>query len=154
MKTALLSLLTALSLVSVVVAGQPEPIANVGQVDLFDDWSCPLTYPFPPLIFTDMPLSLALTTTGGPVLVAMTLTTESISSLREITLILVADNQSIGADVRWQANDRGLASVTRVYQLPAGAHTFGVKMACQTGGDTFIVTRAWLTAYELPLIRR
>ena len=42
-------------------------------------------------------------------------------------------------------------SYHRVYELPAGTHTFAARMSCQS---VITVFRGWLTAYELPAIRR
>lgn len=150
--TSISLLLMTLSCASLTWAGQrdstPLP-ANVGQVDFDGNWYCPSANTFP--TFVDVPVSLSLTTTGGPVLVSFTLNMDALGQYTMLMLSPVADEQSINADVAVYIYTRGLVTLTRVVILPAGVHSFGVKMACEYSAA---VASAWLTAYELPSIPR
>jgi hypothetical protein len=144
----MLSLLTTVALASAALAGQPGPKPpNVGQVDMVDAWVCP-----PDMLVRDLPLTLSLTTTGGPVLVSYTVNVWAAGIGTVIILTPLADEGSIGADVSWFGVSRDVITLTRVIDdLSAGTHTFGAQIACQFSST---VTRAWLTAYELPTIPR
>jgi hypothetical protein len=55
----------------------------------------------------------------------------------------------------WQTGAGGssieLFSYHRVYELPAGTHTFVARMSCQSQINVF---RGWMTVYELPVVKR
>jgi hypothetical protein len=38
--------------------------------------------------------------------------------------------------------------------MTAGVHIFGVRVACPDNGDPVTISPAWVTAYELPLVRK
>ena len=149
MKTTLLSLIAAASLTTMAWAGQPEPSANVAQVDVTAPWTCPTT-------FTNIPVSLALTTEGGPILVTLTINPPTFWGGGERILFEpVIDGQPIPGDQLTVSNSNNWLwpfVFTRVYSLSAGTHTVGGRLACLTNAAT--MGRAWLYAYELPLIRR
>jgi hypothetical protein len=150
MKTMLATLLVALTLSTGMAFGAP-PVgsANVAQVDVTTPWGCPTT-------FTNIPLSLALTTDGGPVLVTFTINTPTSWPGGEgILFEPVIDGQPIPGDQLTVSNSNNWLwpfVFTRVYSLSAGTHTVGGRLACLTNAAT--MGRAWLYAYELPLIRR
>ena len=130
----------------------PIGSANVGQTDM-EAWPCP-SASFPPPIFSDMPIGLSLTTTGGPVLLTLSLTTETGASSGDAFIRFSADQQAVNAPaLRWPPATQELVSLTRVVPVTAGVHTFGAQMACLTAGNAVTVT-GWLTVYELPLIRK
>jgi hypothetical protein len=146
-----MGLLTILALTSFAYGAQQEasPVAqsgpNVGQVDLAGPWSCPES--FNGTIFADVPLSVALTTTGGPVQMQVTLTAQS--NQAGTSGVLLFDPVIDGVE---RAEDRLFLHDTtwvfsRIYQLPAGQHVFAGCMACQF---TFDAVHGWLSAYELP----
>ena len=154
MKTALLSLVTALSLSTLTFAAAPVGTANWGQADLVNDWTCTTTP-------TAIPgLSLSLTTTGGPVLLMITVSValpEGVSSVEPATnLVPVVDAQAVSTDGITSPPLSGdqpfVLTFSRVYPLMAGVHTFGASLQCPP--TLSVVTRAWLTAYELPLIKK
>lgn len=156
LSTILWSILILVSLSSLAWAGQRDLLPpNVGQVDLVEDWRCPVTYPYNPndgdqLIFTPFPLSVSLTTTGGPVLLSLVL---SVTGTYTTTLILTADQSASGTGLVW-GYYQPQATVTRIMAVPAGTHTFGAMIACANGGDPAWVTQAWLSVYELPSVAR
>jgi hypothetical protein len=47
------------------------------------------------------------------------------------------------------AGTRTTLNFARVYDLPKGAHVFGVLMACPAGGQVIVEIPRWLTVYEL-----
>jgi hypothetical protein len=152
MKTALLSLITTLSLTTLTFAAAPVGSANVGQTDMAG-WPCP-SESFPPPIFSDMPIGVSLTTTGGPVLLTLSLTTDTGASSGDAFIRFSVDQQAVNAPaLRWPPATQELISLARVVSVTAGVHTFGAQMACLTAGNAVTVT-GWLSAYELPLIRK
>jgi hypothetical protein len=156
MKTALLGLLAALSLASFAMAGQPEPSANVAQVDRVSPWVCPASPTMPP-IFTSIPdLSLALTTQGGPLLMMVMIDTPTFWGGGEgILFEPVINGQQISGDrlsISRSNNSLWPFAFSRVYMLPAGTHSFSASLACLNNPAN--MGRAWVTVYELPLIRR
>jgi hypothetical protein len=143
----LLSFLITVALTHAALAGQPRPTPpNVAQVDMVDAWVCP-----PDMIVRELPLDLSLTTRGGPVMVSYTVNVWAAGVGTVIILTPLVDQGSIGADVSWFGVSRDVITLTRAIDLPAGTYTFGAQIACQYSST---VTRAWLTAYELPTIPR
>jgi hypothetical protein len=156
MKTALLSLITALSLTTVTFAAAPAGSANWGQADLPQPVACPTNYPpGSPLTFVGLP-GVSLTTAGGPVLLLANVETFSQSGYGFIIVDLLVDGSSIGGSLEQQfLNGAPVSlSLSRAVSVNAGAHTFGARVACPDNGDAVNVRRAWVTAYELPLIRK
>jgi hypothetical protein len=145
-----LIIVTITVLAGIASGAAPTGSANVGQTDL-EAWSCPLSFPQP--TFSAMPIGVSLTTIGGPVLLSLTLNTFAASSSAQLAVELTVDQAPINADLQWNTNARQLSTLTRVVTVSAGAHTFGADIAC-ISGDAITVTRAWLSAYELPLIRK
>jgi hypothetical protein len=154
MRTALLTLIIV-AMACGAWAGQPGPTPpNWGQADV-SDWTCPQYYPNPTPNFVTLPVAVALTTTGGPVLLSMTLNSFNSSSSGARTLIdVLVDGVRVGPIVDWDSIGGSLDSLTRVIPVAAGAHTFGLAIACNAQGNTYTVERAWLAAYELPTIPR
>lgn len=100
-----------------------------------------------------MPVSVSLTTSGGSVLLSLTLNTFAQSSTAQLATDFTVDQQGGNADVQWNTNSTQLASLSLVVAVGAGVHTFGVEIAC-ISGDAMTITRAWLTAYKLPLTKK
>jgi len=67
----------------------------------------------------------------------------------------VIDGQQRSADrLSWQTGNDGFLDIVafqRVYPLPAGTHTFGVRLS---GQNTLTLHRGWLTVYELPAVKK
>jgi hypothetical protein len=134
--------------------GQPGPTPpNWGQTDL-SDWTCPQFYPNPTPQFVVLPVSVALTTTGGPVLVSLGLNSfNTAGSGARLLVDLTVDGVPVGTAVDWNLmSGGGLDALTRIVPVTSGAHTFGVSIACNASGNVFTIERAWLAAYELPAI--
>jgi hypothetical protein len=161
------TLIVALSLISMAWAGQPGPTpANWGQAHM-EDWVCPGTYapatgtvPLPTVI-TDMPLPVALSTTGGPVLISFTMNTDQNhgGGTYLTTQTLLVNQAAIGVEVSWLPNQHDARTFTHIMALPAGGHSFGVAIACHNSNpitwaaDYYLtVTQAWLSVYELPSV--
>jgi hypothetical protein len=153
MKTALLSLLTALSLASLVVAGQPEPRANVGQADLAEAYVCPRS--------TELqlvPVSVALTTEGGPVLVNIVVVGYSWEGPIPVSLsvLFTVDGEPHYETEVTAGGTSFTLSPSRIFDVPAGAHRFGMSVICSPSstGYPVLIYKAWLSAYELPLLKK
>ena len=138
-------------------AGQPSPTPpNWGQADV-SDWTCPLSPQAGPPNFVALPASVALTTRNGAVLVSLTLNSFTISARQELLADFTLDGAPVGALMDWDTGGSGaekLASLTRVIPVTSGTHSFGVAIACVTGGDAMVIERGWLSAYELPTTGR
>jgi hypothetical protein len=139
-----------------VVYGAPaQGSANVAQADLFVEqvWNCT---PSPSAsTFTDIPeLSVSLSTRGGPVLVMLVLNANTpFNAPFRFVGVVDGVEQSQDALLVYPQGHGGyeVLTSTRVYALTAGAHVFGVRAACMDFGQ---VVRGWITAYELPLIKK
>jgi hypothetical protein len=148
----MLSLITALSLTALATAGQPEPSANVEQTDLAAAYTCHVTSP---PIFTPMPIDVPLTTSGGPVLLTLTVSGSSSSGTGSVSLVFTVDGQSVTPTLTPSIGGLWLLSPSRVVDVSPGRHTFGALLACEGNAGTDVgVGPAWLSAYELPLIRK
>jgi hypothetical protein len=135
-------------------AGQPGPTpANWGQADT-SDWNCPLTTGVdnPPPIYTPMPVGVALTTSGGPVLASVNLTSSTNSASPRLLLRFTVGGVPVGPTVEFLTGHLRLESETRILPIQAGSHSIGVSLACLTGGDAVTIEQAWLSVYELPTI--
>jgi hypothetical protein len=101
-----------------------------------------------------VPLSVSLSTTGGPVQLTILLNT-SIAGDTILKLIPVIDGIPREEDFVYAmpGGSFGILVTTyaRTYPLASGPHMFGLRAACR--GEVTIF-RAWSTAYELPLIRK
>jgi hypothetical protein len=127
--------------------------AELGQ----SGWVCPSPSGTTGTFFDVLGLALSLTTTGGPVLFMVNFNfhgpgTSPGSALWFEPLI---DGVQQSADcLSWHTgldSEIDVFSYHRVYDLPAGTHTFAARMSCQS---MITVFRGWLTVYELPAIRR
>jgi hypothetical protein len=139
---------------------------NVGQVERLEldpasGWPCPnLLNPTRTdnQLFEIPGLTLSITTTGNPVLVAVMMNVRGGSESLFWSLIIDGQgrNQDEMTHVLTPAPAGTLLGDTlnyhRVISLAAGAHTIGVGMSC--AGTTIVVYRSWLTAYELPMVKK
>jgi flagellin-like protein len=143
----IVALLVMLIFVVVVRALPPRNQANVAQADVTQGFACPTggTY-------QDIPdLNLTLQTSGGPVMLTSILNFRA-NPTAGIDFFPVIDGvaSNAGRLQRFIGEFSGQVDVlplSRVYAMPAGVHTFGVRVACQS---QILVDRGWLTAYELP----
>jgi hypothetical protein len=134
-------------------AGQPmNTPPNWDQVDRTSPWTCPTPSGTTGDWFTLPDFDASLTTTGGPVLLSLTLTVSGLQHGSAFWLSPVVDDQRQPQRMDWQTVG-GVDTITvqRVYPLPAGTYSFEVAMSCQFLVE---VTRGWLTVYELPSSRR
>jgi hypothetical protein len=152
-------LIIAMALGSRSQAAQPLASANVGQVEAFGPspsggWLCPA--PDAGMGgFSEVPgRAVSLTTSGGPVLFMVNFNVEG-STGAGFALVLVVDGQPHEQEqLSWATfadTFIDIISVHKVYQLPAGSHTFAIQLACV---HTIIVFSARLTVYELPLVKK
>ena len=129
---------------------------NVAQVDLVDDWACPVSSS--PTTIPD--LRLSITTSGGPLMVGLNLNIHNpLTQIEADALITpLIDGVPRTTDMlRFQiphGEDRagfGVFAFSRVYPAPAGTHTVSWEAACLS---QLTVQRGWLTVYELPPVVR
>jgi hypothetical protein len=144
-------------------AGQPSTQPpNWEQVDVFgltleSGWICPSPSGTTGTFFDVPGLTQGLRTTGGPVLFMVNFNFHGpgTSPGAGFWFEPVIDGVQQGADrLSWQTgldSEIDVFSYHRVYELPAGTHTFGARMSCQS---TITVFRGWLTLYELPFTQR
>ena len=127
-----------------------EGSANVGQVDMVEDFLCPPSIDLTTV--TNVPLQVSLSTGGGPVQLTILLNT-SMAGDAIVKFIPVIDGVAHEEDFVYAAPGGSFGIITttyaRVYPLASGPHTFGLQAACRGEVTVF---RAWNTAYELPLI--
>jgi hypothetical protein len=153
MRHLMTSVLIGLCLTSIAAAAQPAPLsANFGQVDVFgltleSGWVCPNAQG----TFFDIPgLALSLTTGGGPVMLIAQLNWRA-AGTSGWQFHPVIDGVAHDEDRQsWQTgmdSELDTTAYVRVYQLPAGTHTFSTQMSCL---NDVVVFRSWLTVYELP----
>jgi hypothetical protein len=148
-------MIAALTLVAGLAgAGQPETPANWAQVDRTETWVCPTPTGTTGTFFDVPGLALSFSTRGGPVMLKIHFSWHGTAGTG-VWLEPVIDGQQLGADrLSWQTGNDGFLDIIafeRVYPLPAGSHTFGVRLSCQ---NTLTLLRGWLTVYELPSVRR
>lgn len=128
--------------------------ANVAQVDRTSEWACPSPTGTTGTFYDIPDLALALTTAGGPVLLLANFTFHGAVGASAYWLDPVIDSQQKSGDrMSWQTgNDTEIdnSAYQRLYPLPAGAHTFGLRMSCQ---NQITILRGWLTVYELPPVK-
>jgi hypothetical protein len=128
---------------------------NWAQVDLTETWPCPTPTGTTGTFFDVPGLALSLTTTGGPVLLTVNFTFHAAVGASAYWLEPVIDGEQKSADrLSWQTgNDTEIDNSVfqRVYALPAGSHTFAVRMSCQ---NQISVLRGWLTVYALPAVKK
>ena len=129
--------------------------ANVAQADLVNDWACPVGGS--PTTMPD--LHLAIVTTGGPLMVGLTLNIQNpLSFIEADALITPIIDGAPRTDemLRFQiphGEDRagfGVFAFSRVYPVPAGTHTVSWQAFCLS---QLTVLRGWTTVYELPLVK-
>jgi hypothetical protein len=105
-------------------------------------------------------LALSLSTGGNPVQVSFTLNvwgSQSAATPGSALIVRpVIDGTPLEEDRQgWQLQNNvsmiDSLTYTRLFPLPAGGHTIALEAACQ--GIT-VVFRSWLSAYELPSVRR
>ena len=139
----------------------PQP-PNWDQVDVFgltleSGWVCPSPSGTTGTFFDVPGLALSLTTAGGPVLVMVNFNFHGpgTSPGAGFWFEPLIDGVQQGTDrLSWQTgldSEIDVFSYHRVYELPAGTHTFAARMSCQ---GVITVFRGWLTAYELPSVRK
>jgi hypothetical protein len=102
-------------------------------------------------------LTLSITTMGLPVLIAVMLNVKGRGDLVQWSLIIDGQprNQDQMSEKLSDVSDTVIGdalSYQRVVSLASGAHTIGVGMSC--GGPNVLVYRSWLTAYELPAVKK
>lgn len=145
-KTLLRSVLILCGLAGTISAAQVSPTPNFAQSEagVSDIWHCPVTGGF-----VDVPnMQVAITTSGGPVLVLVMLNPVANG---DFTMQVVIDGAATPEEaVLWlpPATTIDIVGWHRIYELPAGAHTFSVELGCSPP-DVNIRGRR-LTAYELP----
>jgi hypothetical protein len=140
------SVVTCLWLAGMAYGAPPKGSANVKQTELTSSYTCGFT-------FTPVPIDVTLTTAGGPVLLSLTVNVYALSGTGNATLAFAIDGQTLSAQALVGSADTYLLmSPSRVVEVPAGVHTFGAMLACTVNDMT--VGNAWLSAYELPLIRK
>ena len=144
-------------------AGQPSTQPpNWDQVDVFgltleSGWVRPSPSGTTGTFFDVPGLALSLTTSGGPVLFMVNFNFHGPGPSPGAAFWFepMIDGVQQNADrLSWQTgldSEIDVFSYHRVYELPAGTHTFAARMSCQS---VITVFRGWLTAYELPAIRR
>jgi hypothetical protein len=129
---------------------------NVAQVDLVDDWACPVGSS--PTTIPD--LRLSITTSGGPLMVGLTLNIQNpLTQIEADALItpLIDGGPRTDEMLRFQiphGEDRagfGVFAFSRVYLVPAGTHTVSWEAACLS---QLTVLRGWLTVYEVPPMKK
>jgi hypothetical protein len=150
MRTSLIGLVMSLVLVGSTWAGKPEPRANVEQVDLAEAYVCqPSREPQP------VPIQVDLQTSGGPVLVSVVLFAYSWEGPIPVSfgVVFTVDGQlHHETEVRSAATTGDTLSPSRVFDVPAGVHTFGLSAICSPASAyAVLIYRAWLIAYELPM---
>jgi hypothetical protein len=132
-------------------AGQPSPTPpNWGQVDFQGDWACPA---MPSGTYADIPnLSLNLTTSGGPLLVMANLNLANVTSQPQAAFLVPAiDGQALENDrLRIDVSSVTATAFERMYPVPTGTHTVGLRMTCPVPDSGLHVWRGWLSVYELP----
>jgi hypothetical protein len=130
------------------LATTPFP-RDVAQIDS-EGFSCPA----PSSVFNDIPgLVLTMETSGKPVQVSFTATVD-LSSNSIIQLRPVIDGRA--QDDKFVTHNSGAnngieisLSMSRVFRVTKGVHTFGVQAACPSSGGTVHPFRMWLTVYEV-----
>jgi hypothetical protein len=128
---------------------------NVAQVDRTSNWACPSPTGTTGDFFDIPDLALSLTTTGGPVLLLVNFSFHGAVGASAYWLDPVIDGQQKSQDrLFWQTGtdtEIDNAAYQRLYPLPAGPHTFGLRMSCQ---NQITLLRHWLTVYELPAVKK
>lgn len=144
-------------------AGQPSTQPpNWDQVDVFgltleSGWVCPSPSGTTGTFFDVPGLALSLTTSGGPVIFMVNFNFHGPGTSPGAAFWfepLIDGVQQSAYRLSWQTgldSEIDVFSYHRVYELPAGTHTFAARMSCQS---VITVFRGWLTVYELPAVRR
>lgn len=145
------STLITMACTSLVWAAPPtkeETPPNWGQVDAPALWECPTANG--PESFAPLPASVAITTTGRPVVMSVSMDLNGWGSQYRAILDLTVDGVPLGAAVDFLSFYSGTHTLTRIVALPTGAHSFGVILSCMTGGSTpLMVRRGWVSVFEL-----
>jgi hypothetical protein len=148
--TALAAMSAVLIFVVVARALPTKTQSNVAQADLKQTFACPV----PPGQYQDIAdLNVTLETFGGPSMLTSMLNFRG-APTAAVDFFPVIDGQASNEGRLLQqigdfSGQVALLPFTRVYALPAGVHTFGVRIACYQ----VLVDRGWLTVYELPPAR-
>lgn len=123
---------------------------NVAQIDAPTGFVCPA----PSSVFHDVPgLVLTMETSGNPVHVSFTATNglsgNTFIQLRPVIDGRAQDDKFVLYKSGGTTNMEITLSMSRVFSVSKGVHTFGVQVSCPITGDTVNVFRSWLTVYEL-----
>jgi hypothetical protein len=140
--TALLLTLT----VSLAWAGQPDIPPNAAQAELATPVVCP------PPSQQPVPVEVTLTTTGNPVLVSAAIQAFWLITRTAISIaaVVTVDGQSIERSRLDGSGNAVVLTPTRLVDVPAGPHTFGLSVLCFSAEGNTQIYNAWLLAYELP----
>jgi hypothetical protein len=137
-----------LGLFGVASAGPGVPSANVGESTPFftgNAYTCQAGGP------TEIPgIGVALDTSGGPVLVWITLGVHLsvLNAFIEAAPLVDGVRQLTGV-FQWAGTSDDVIGSQGLYVLPAGTHSFSVELFCSAQA---IILLARVTAYELPLV--
>jgi len=100
--------------------------------------------------WTDLLLSVALTTAGGPAWLSVTLNVVTVQTANPMTFQAVVDGVP-RESITTHLFNAGVLVFERLYPLAAGGHTFSGRVSC---GQENSLTSGWLSVYELPLMKK